>query len=100
LTRTYICAYTFIMFEWDPNKNRLNQRKHGVAFADTFAVFEDPNALTMEDNEQGESRQVTVGMDCFGRILVVVYTWRGENIRIISARKATRFEVKHYESQL
>jgi len=88
------------MFEWDPNKDRLNQRKHGVAFADTFAVFEDPNALTMEDYEQGENRHVTVGMDCFGRILVVVYTWRDENIRIISARKATRSEVKHYETKL
>ncbi len=60
------------MFEWDPNKDRLNQRKHKVAFADTFAVFEDPNALTMEDYEQGEDRHATVGMDCFGRILVVV----------------------------
>jgi uncharacterized DUF497 family protein len=88
------------MFEWDPNKNRLNQRKHGMAFADTFAVFEDPNALTMEDYEHGEDRYVTVGMDCFGRILVVVYRWRDENIRIISDRKATRSEVKHYETQL
>ena len=83
-----------------PNKDRLNQRKHGVAFADTFAVFEDPNALTMEDYEHGENRQVTMGMDCFGRILVVVYTWRDENIRIISERKATRSEGKHYEPQL
>jgi len=75
-------------------------RKHGVAFANTFAVFEDPNALTMEEYEHGENRQVTMGMDCFGSILVVVYTWRDENIRIISARKATRSEVKHYETQL
>ena len=71
-----------------------------MAFADTFAVFEDPNALTMEDHERGESRHVTVGMDSFGRILVVVYAWRDEKIRIISARKATRSEVKHYETQL
>ena len=49
-----------------------------MAFVDTFAVFEDPNALTMEDYEHGEVRHVTVGMDCFGRILVVVYTWRDE----------------------
>ena len=49
-----------------------------MAFVDTFAVFEDPNALTMEDYEHGEDRQVTLGMDCFGRILVVVYTWRDE----------------------
>ena len=76
----------------------MNQRKHGVAFADTFAVFEDPNALTREDDERGEERYVTMGMDCFGRLLVVVYTWRDENIRIISARRATKFEVKQYES--
>ena len=88
------------MFEWDPEKNRLNQNKHGVSFADTFAVFEDPNALTVEDYERGEERYVTMGMDCLGRILIVVYTWRSDNIRIISARKAARTEVRHYESQL
>ena len=88
------------MFEWDQNKDRLNRRKHGIAFADTFAVFEDPNALTREDDEHEEERFVTIGMDCFGRILVVVYTWREEDIRIISARKATRSEARQYESQL
>jgi hypothetical protein len=88
------------MFEWDRNKDRLNQRKHGIAFADTFAVFEDPNALTLEDFEQGEERYVTMGVDCFGRLLVVVYTWRGDKIRIISARKATKWEVGHYEAQV
>ncbi len=88
------------MFEWDPNKDRLNRRKHGIAFADTFAVFEDPNALTREDDKLEEERFVTMGMDCFGRILVVVYTWREEDIRIISARKATRSEARQYESQL
>ena len=85
------------MFEWDPNKDRLNRRKHGVAFADTFAVFEDPNALTRDDDEHGEERHVTMGMDCFDRLLVVVYTWRDESIRIISARKANRSEVRQYE---
>lgn len=88
------------MFEWDPDKDRLNQRKHGVCFADTFAVFEDPHALTVDDYEHGEERFVTMGMDCFARVLLVVYTWREENIRIISARKATRSEVRQYESQL
>ena len=88
------------MFEWDKNKDRQNQEKHGVSFSDTFAVFEDPNALTIQDDEHEEERFVTIGMDCFGRVLVVVYTWRGDNIRIISARKATRPEVKQYESEL
>jgi uncharacterized protein len=75
-------------------------QKHGVSFSDAFAVFEDPNAVTIEDFAQGEQRYVTIGMDAFGRILVVVYTWRNENIRIISARKAVRFEVKQYESEI
>jgi uncharacterized DUF497 family protein len=88
------------MFEWDKHKCKQNQEKHGVAFSDTFAVFEDPIALTVEDDEQEEERYITIGMDCFGRVLVVVYTWRGDNIRIISARKATRPEVKQYESEL
>lgn len=88
------------MFEWDQNKDRLNRRKHGVAFADTFAVFEDPSALTRKDDEHNEERYVTMGMDCFGRLLVVVYTWRDENIRIISARRANKPEVRKYESQL
>lgn len=88
------------MFEWDPHKNQLNQSKHGVSFADTFAVFEDPNALTTSTFEREEDRYVTMGMDCFGRILIVVYTWRGDAIRIISARKATRPEMGYYESQL
>ena len=86
------------MFEWDPNKDRLNQQKHGIAFADTFAVFEDPDALTREDEEHDEERYVTMGIDCFGRILVVAYTWRDDNIRVISARKANKSEVRQYES--
>jgi len=88
------------MFEWDKNKDRLNRQKHGVNFSDTFAVFEDPNALTIEDDEHDEERFITIGMDCYGRILVVAYTWRDENIRIISARKAVKPEVKQYESEL
>jgi uncharacterized DUF497 family protein len=86
------------MFEWDKTKSKKNQVKHGVSFADTFAVFEDVNAMTLDQVVNGEERHMTVGMDAFGRTLVVIYTWRGDNIRIISARKATRSEVKQYES--
>jgi len=88
------------MYEWDQIKARKNRIKHGVAFSDTFAVFEDPNALTLDHVLKGEQRHVTIGMDGFGRILVVAYTWRDETIRIISARKATRTEVRQYESEL
>ncbi len=86
------------MFEWDKAKAGENEKKHGVQFSDAFAVFEDPNALTMDQFIHGEERHVTMGMDAYGRILVVVYTWRGERIRIISARKATRSEIRQYES--
>jgi uncharacterized DUF497 family protein len=88
------------MFEWDKSKAKENKSRHGISFADTFAVFEDPNAVTLEDFRRGEQRYVTVGMDAFGRILVVVYTWRGDNIRIISARKAVRYEVRQYEGEI
>jgi uncharacterized DUF497 family protein len=88
------------MFAWDKTKAKQNQTKHGVSFADTFAVFEDVGALTLDQLVGGEERHVTIGMDAFGRVLVVVYTWRGDNIRIISARKATRTEVRQYESEL
>ena len=88
------------MFEWDKNKSKGNEAKHGISFADTFGVFEDPNALTIDQIVKNEERHITIAMDAFGRLLVVVYTWRGDKIRIISARKATRSEVKQYESEL
>jgi uncharacterized DUF497 family protein len=88
------------MFEWDKSKSKENQIKHGISFADTFGVFEDLNAVTIDDFRSGEERYVTIGMDAFGRILVVVYTWRGDNIRIISARRAVRHEVKQYEGEI
>jgi len=88
------------MFEWDKSKDKENQSRHGIPFADTFGVFEDPNAVTLEDFRSGEQRYVTIGMDAFGRILVMVYTWRGDSIRIISARKAVRYEVKQYEGEI
>jgi len=88
------------MFEWDKSKAKKNKSKHGIAFADTFAVFEDPNAVTIEDFRSGEQGYFIIGMDAFGRILVVVYTWRDDKIRIISARKAVRSEVRQYEAEI
>ena len=72
-------------------------KKHRIAFPDTFGVFEDPRGITIEETVKGEQRYVTIGKDSLARILVVVYTWRDEKIRIISARKATRTEVTNYE---
>lgn len=84
-------------FEWDEDKRRLNLRKHRVEFADALSAFEDPEALTLPDDAtEGEDRFVTLGRDLFGRLLVVAYTWRGDTIRLISARKATAGERKQY----
>lgn len=86
-------------YEWDPNKEKSNFRKHGVKFADAVGVFEDENAITIEDDDARESRFITIGTDFLSRILVVVYTFRDVVIRIISARKATARERKMYEEQ-
>ncbi|MBI4672002.1 MAG: BrnT family toxin [Chloroflexi bacterium] len=88
-------------YEWDVSKAQANLRKHGVDFADAATVFSDDYALTIPDEEiEHEDRYVTIGMDALGRILVVVYTWRGETIRIISARKAERYERRQQEGQV
>jgi uncharacterized DUF497 family protein len=84
-------------YEWDPNKAKANYKKHGVKFADAAGVFEDENAITIEDEK--EDRFITIGMDFLSRLLVVVYTFRDIVIRIISARKATARERKMYEEQ-
>ena len=84
-------------FEWDPNKAETNRKKHGIDFADAVIVLEDPNAITSDDPDQEEARYITIGMDASGRILVVVYAWREDVIRIISSRKATNHERKQYE---
>jgi uncharacterized protein len=86
-------------YQWDPNKARSNLKKHGVRFADAVSVFEDENAITIEDEHESENRFITIGRDILLRILVVVYTFRGHIIRIISARKATSRERKIYEEQ-
>ena len=82
---------------FDPAKNRINIRKHGIDLADVEAVFYDLSAITVEDRDHKEQRLVTLGMDSFGRLLVVCYTYRGNTIRVISARKAEPHERKVYE---
>ncbi len=86
-------------FEWDRDKAKRNVKKHRIDFADAVTVFDDLNAITIDDSDHDEPRHVTIGMDAYGRLLVVVYTWRGKNIRLISARKSTRKEQNYYRSQ-
>ena len=83
--------------EWDPAKAQSNLKKHEVAFSDAVIVLEDQRALTIEDEHPQERRFITLGADASGRLLVVVYTFRGDVVRLISARKATSRERKMYE---
>ncbi|MEE8621157.1 MAG: BrnT family toxin [Syntrophobacteria bacterium] len=83
---------------WDPAKAESNFRKHKIRFSDAEAVLFDPMVLTIEDETtESEQRFVSVGADALNRVVVVVYTYRGEDIRLISARRATRRERKAYE---
>jgi hypothetical protein len=85
-----------VVFDWDPRKAASNARKHGVRFADAVPVLEDDRAVTVRDEAYGEERWVTIGTDAIGRVLVVVYVWRGGDIRIISARPASPGEAREY----
>ena len=89
-------------FEWDEDsKAGINFRKHGVRIPEAIPVFDDPYAITVTDDESapGEQRFITLGMGATGRPLVVVYTWRGENIRIVSARPVEAHERAEYEAE-
>ncbi len=86
-------------YQWDPAKARANRAKHSVSLADAVGVFEDPRAITLEDAHPDEGRYVTIGLDFLGRVLVVSWTWRDEEIRLISARRATRTESREYEEE-
>ena len=94
----FLCIYSSMDVTWDRRKADANAANHGVAFADAEAILTDPLALTMEDPDaEGEQRFLTVGADGLGRILAVVYTYRGAaQIRLISARRATRNERREY----
>lgn len=96
----YNRAYTRVMdFEWDPRKATANLQKHGIDFADAATVFHDELAVTVLDDGPDEERFVTVGVDALGRVLVVVFTWRGHRVRLISARQATVRERRRYEEE-
>lgn len=82
--------------EWDPRKAASNVRKHGIRFADAVPVLEDEYAITLREEAGAEERWITIGEDATARVLVVVYTWRGNKIRIISARSATATECRQY----
>lgn len=88
-------------FEWDENKNQINQRKHGISFEEAQTVFYDDEALVRDDPDHSdyEERFIILGMSSKANMLVVCHCYRASEtvIRIISARKATKTESKYYK---
>lgn len=90
-----------LRFEWDPEKAKSNYKKHGVSFLEAATVFGDPLAGIRDDPDHSETedRDIIIGMSQKFRILVIVFAERGDTIRIISARAATKSERKKYEER-
>lgn len=86
-----------LAYEWNRGKAAANRLKHGIDFADAVTVFSDELALTVEELSADEPRFVTMGSSATGQVLVVAYTWRGDRMRVISARAATPQERRTYE---
>jgi uncharacterized DUF497 family protein len=86
-------------FEWDSNKAKSNLGKHGVRFEEASTIFGDPRSLTIPDpmHSDLENRFIALGTSHRGKLLVVVHTERGDDIRVISARVASRRERPNYE---
>ncbi len=86
-------------FEWDAEKAEANLKRHSISFEECTTIFSDPLSVTISDPDHsiGENRYIDIGHSARGRILLVVYTEREDNIRIISCREATRRERGYYE---
>lgn len=94
-------------FDWNPDKEKQNIRKHGMNFRKASSIFRDPSQLSIYDEEHSdyEDRWITIGLDDGGVLRVVVHTFEhldklNCNIRIISARKATNQEKKQYQKRI
>jgi uncharacterized DUF497 family protein len=88
-----------VQFEWDPEKAAANVKKHRVGFHEAATVLEDPLSTTFPDraHSEGEVRFLTIGASTKRRVLVVAHTERGDIVRVISARRATKREREFYE---
>jgi hypothetical protein len=89
-----------VEFAWNPAKARENIRVHGIDFADAVGVFDNPYLPRDDPDAEGEQKFVALGIDGLGRLLVVAYPYREDNIRIISARKATKKEGREYAQRI
>jgi uncharacterized DUF497 family protein len=85
-------------FEWDDDKARANYNKHGATFEEAVEIFFDPFYVSGDATRSDEERQFIIGYSLSQRLLLTVYTERIDNLRIISARPATRAERKLYEN--
>jgi uncharacterized protein len=105
LTRVYsvdCTSYTpRVEFEWDPEKDHINQEKHGISFAEALTVFGDPLACTVPDPRHSidEYRYLTTGYTSSQRLVIVAHTDRGERTRLITARDVKPKERRFYEQQ-
>lgn len=90
-----------LKFEWHPEKERLNQRKHNVSFPEASTIFADPLSATVfdPDHSEEEDRYISIGYSVRNRLLMVSHTARDNRIRIISARELTALERKEYEEE-
>ena len=91
-----------MVYEWDARKATANFKKHRLAFDEAATVFLDPLAMTYPDpdHSEGEPRFITVGESARGRVILVAHLDRGDHVRIISARRATRREAHEYKEAL
>lgn len=87
-------------FQWNPDKANSNLKKHGVSFEEAVTIFGDQLAVTIADPDHsiGELRMITIGQSRLQRLLLVCHTEREGEVRLISARVATRQERRSYES--
>ncbi|WP_027404801.1 BrnT family toxin [Aphanizomenon flos-aquae] len=90
-----------LKFEWDEDKGKLNQKKHGVSFEEAASIFNDPLSINFDDPEHslGENRYIIIGLSNKGRYLFVSHTDRDDKIRLISARLVTPKERRYYERE-
>ncbi len=87
-----------LQFDWDPRKNNVNRKKHGVSFEEATTCFFDPMHVLIQDPDHSDNRLILIGTSSKSRVLIVVHLDRDDDqIRVISARKATRTERQQYE---
>src|SRR6202022_2725144 len=93
---THYVAHLYMEFEWHADKRQANIARHGIDFEDAIALWEGPVVeVPSFQAHHGEARVLATGL-CAGRVITVVFTWRGSKRRIISARVASKDERKHY----